>query len=311
MKAFHKTEYKLYKEGINAKIIVASDLHFSYTVDDAKLKTILKEFESIKSDYILFAGDLIDSVDMIDDLKERKRLLKWLEELGNIAKTLIGLGSHDFSRKYYNEKGKLRFIKEETDLFNSIDEINNVHVLDNKVYEDENIYCSGLTLPFKYYTFHPDKTPETKSKKENLEVLQKFIYAHYELLNPENKDKLAIALIHSPLLLSRVEHLLENFDYFVAGHMHNGCVLPGMDELWKSNRGIISPNKDLLPKYARRTLNDVNDKILANGPLTMFHECTGKLQLANNFFPIYYSVMNFNEDFDWNELEISRTYKKF
>lgn len=79
---------------------MASDLHFSYTVDDAKLKTILKEFESIKSDYILFAGDLIDSVDMIDDLKERKRLLKCLEELGNIAKTLIGLGSHDSNIRY-------------------------------------------------------------------------------------------------------------------------------------------------------------------------------------------------------------------
>ena len=113
MKRIHTTYYKIYNEKVKKELKVASlsDLHFSYTITEEKLKAIIKFLNSYKPNYILFPGDLLDSTGMIENKEEYMRIKNWLKELGNTAPTLISLGSHDYYKKEKDENtGKTHWI---------------------------------------------------------------------------------------------------------------------------------------------------------------------------------------------------------
>ncbi len=299
MKMIHETNYKLYNSKIKKtkKMPIISDLHFSYKVSDDKLNYIMKYLVKVYPDYILIPGDIIDSVDMILNQNERKRLVTWIKELSQINKVIISLGSHDYTKKVYDKNGKFSWkYYYNKDFFDEISNIDNVYLLDNLKYEDEDICILGYTQSLKSYCPYDKKSifrnvPEDKKLK--LEEINRLI--------DEEKisdNKLNIFMSHSPIYLTEDEFKksLKDFDYIISGHMHNGCVPPILYELWKSNKGLIAPNKDLFPSNERNTLLKKDDKLLVNGPLTTFQECTGKMQLFNFLFPYYTSNIIFTDD---------------
>ncbi len=305
MKMFHKTTYKLYRNNpTNLKFGIISDLHFSYKISDKKLSNILDYLKKEKLDYILFPGDIIDYTNLVQEPSERQRLLNWLQQLGNINKALLSLGSHDYYKK--NSTGHWEYYLDQN-LLDSINSLNNVELLDNSKYEDQNINVVGITQSYPYY--HPSDTKKEKGS-EMLTDLKKM----RNLLTKLPKDKLNFALIHSPVCLTDkdIAQELSEFDYLISGHMHNGCVPPIMYELWNSTRGLIAPNKQLFPSNERNTLKYNNDKILVNGPLTTFQECTGIIEKFNILFPSYMSFMEFSNDskYNSNKIHIERKYEK-
>lgn len=304
MNNFHTTSYKLYNPKVQRQInfSVISDLHFSYTVSSKKLAAILNKLESLEPDYILFPGDLIDSVDMVEDTKERMRLISWLHNLKDIAPTLISLGSHDYYKKTPN--GAWEYHPNE-DFLEEINSIPRITLLDSASYNDDNIFVTGITQSFAFY--HQTK----KKHDEDKDTLIKDIKDNLPQVIPN--DKLTILLLHSPVHLADQDTLamLQSFDLIICGHMHNGCVPPILYELWPSTRGLISPKKAFFPKYERNTLRKKNDKILVNGPLTMFQECTGHLQLANIIYPIYNSFITYTSDstYDTEKVKVKKHYR--
>lgn len=321
MKLFHTTTYKIYQPQIKRdfRAVLLSDLHFSYTVKDQKLQAILKELKKIQPTYIFIAGDLIDSTDMIQDEKERQRCIHWVKEVGKIGTTLISLGSHDYYQKemYLDEKGKKKshwkyYMDQE--FFTNLDNLSNVHVLDNQVFKDDQLYVLGVTQSFDYY--HPKK--EKKGYKpipEDKEVMINDLRnINSKLLCHLSKDKVSIVMAHSPVHLKNpiINKLLSKYNYTISGHMHNGCVPPIMYELWNSTRGLIAPNKEFFPTDERNTLKKKEDKIIVNGPLTVFQECTGFMQKFNLLFPTYMSVIEFtnNEKYNTEKVHIKRKYHK-
>ena len=116
-------------------------------------------------------------------------------------------------------------------------------------------------------------------------------------------------LVHSPVYL-KDEDVIKNvreYDYFVSGHMHNGCVPPLLYELWNFSYGIISPNKDFFQDNERNTLNKRHDKLIVNGPLTMFQKWSGTMQKFNILYPSYITnVLLTNDDF----FNTEKVYKK-
>ncbi len=300
MNIFHTTTYNLYNEHVKKDLVfsVDSDLHFSYMVKDKKLLLIANKIAKISPSYILMPGDLIDSTEVVRDLKEQKRLLNWLKDIATIAPVLISLGSHD----YYGGKDNNWRYEFNQELFDEINNINNVTVLDNTSFIDNNVFITGITQSFKYYH------NETKKEDKNLLITE----LQQNLPSNIPNDKLNILLIHSPVYMldSDILKMVENYDLIVCGHMHNGCVLPIMYELWPSTRGLIAPNKDFFPLNERNTLLKKGDKVLVNGTLTMFQECSNLFQIANILYPIYNSVVKFtnNPEYNKEKLLVKRRY---
>ena len=319
MKLIHETNYKIYNQKIkeDIKISILSDLHFSYCITNEKLKRILNKIKKINPNYILFPGDLIDSTDMIIDENEKQRLLSWIKELGMIAPTIISIGGHDFYKKQIIPgTNKHRWIyKYPKELFEQISNLNNIYLLDNSSYEDNNIFVVGYTQSMEYY--HPIIN-NTKGKlspiKENKELMVQELKHLKTIIANIPKDKINLLLVHSPVYLtdSTILKEIENYDYYISGHMHNGCVPPILYELWNTTRGLIAPNKEAFPKNERNTLKTNHDKLIVNGPLSTFQACLGSLEKLNILFPSYLTTIEFTNDksFDTYKIKVHKKYSK-
>lgn len=317
MNKIHQTNYKLYNQNISSDIrmVNLSDLHFSYEIGNEKLLKLLKYLMKLNPNYILIIGDIIDSLNMVDDLSERKRLLLWLEELGQVSEVLISLGSHDFCRKGVDDLANAEsLMREKDELFHEIDFLKGVHVLDNKTYQDDEVFVLGYTQSIQYYFPHR-KESLTDYVREDKNQMIRELKELKNMIGTIPEDKLKILMAHSPINLINddVKSELQDFNFFVSGHMHNGCVPPILYELWNSDRGLIAPNKELFPKTERNTLKTIDDKLIVNGPITTFQECTGKLQLLNILFPSYISVLDFTDDvnFKTKKVHIQKSYNKY
>lgn len=68
--------------------------------------------------------------------------------------------------------------------------------------------------------------------------------------------------------------------------MHNGAVPPILNELWKSNRGIVGPGKTMLPDHVRLRVNNPSDKSIVLGAITTIQKCAKPLSFLNAAFPV-------------------------
>lgn len=305
MRCFRTTSYKLYKNELskNLKIFVMSDIHFSYAVSDEKLDYILAEIAKENPHYVFLVGDLIDSSEVLIDKCERKRLISWIEKLSSITKLMITLGNHD---SYGINPINNEWIRKYDSLFfEEIDKMDNVHVLNNLSYEDEWIYVTGFHASHEYY--HPIRGGSER-RETLLEELEDSIPSSMP------SDKIKFFLFHSPIWLTdkEVSKALEEYDYFISGHMHNGCVPPVLDELWPSDRGLISPSKHLFEHNARNTLIDSTDKLIVSGAVTTFHACSKGMRIFNILFPIYNSIIEFtnHKEYERKKIYVKKEYHK-
>ena len=300
MSVFHTTSYKVYNSKVekDIKFCIESDLHFSSEVSNRKLSNISLKISNDNPNYILMPGDIVDSISDVRSKFELDRLLSWLKEVGSIAPTLISLGNHDCYAKTDNGWS----YELDKDFFERINSINNINILNNESYNDSNIFVTGVTQNLDVYHISDDSKSLLLSDLDNKLPL--------DIPN----DKVNILLIHSPSHINDLDVLkrLDNYDFIICGHMHNGCVLPIMYELWNSDRGLISPEKSLFPKNVRNTLVNREDKVIVNGPPTMFAKCTNNFQKFNFIYPIYDSTLELsnNKKYDKEKVLVKRKYKR-
>ena len=294
MKAFKLATYKFYRpKHAGLKIAVISDLHFGRILKDDKLEALANFLKKLQPDYILLPGDLIDHADMVDERQEAERLLNYLERVAKIAPLIISYGNHDFYRQ-----GKKGWTEDRSEsFFADVASLKNVHLLDNSVYSDKNIYAFGLTQDFDYYNYTDSGLVHPGEERKDL-MLKKLKSLDANLLRNLPKKPLKFALIHSPVYLHDDEVLKElaEFDYFISGHMHNGVVPPVLDGLMLNSRGLIAPTKNLFPPNVRRTIKTNDDKSIIAGPVTTFHNAAGPLKLANVLYPTHVTLLEFSND---------------
>lgn len=296
MKKFYTTGYKLYNDKINEniRISVISDIHFSSAFSDKKKERIIKHIKSLNPNYILIPGDIINNLNELDNETTKYSFYSFLEELGKLSKVIISYGNHDLYKKVDSE---LEFYFDKK-MYEEINKIDNITLLNNNYYEDNNLYVYGITLSGEYYG-----TPQ----KEYLEVLKK------ELLNIKKcneNNKIKILLMHSPLHVDEVKDYFSEFNYVICGHMHYGCVPPIINEIWKSNRGIISPTKEIFVNNSRTTLKSKNDKVIVNGAITTFSKGSGIFRMFNILYPMHDTYIDFTSDKKY-DLENVFTLKKY
>lgn len=281
MSFFKTTKDIIYVPNTKSKIniIQISDLHYSSLISEKKLSKIIHKINESKPDYIVITGDTIDSTESINNENRIKIILNFLESLASISKTILSLGNHDF----YKRKNKNITFNYPKEFWNQVKNIPNLYLLNNEIYKNEEIEFFGYTQPKNYYW--------AKKKEEiNENVILKDLQTKKSFLKKSSVPK--IGLIHSPSCITNEKIIkeLQNFDLILSGHMHNGCVFPIIDEIWKSNKGFISASKKLFShncrgKIIRRTKNKTINIIISGG-ITIFSKCAPKfLHPFNIIYP--------------------------
>lgn len=245
------------------------DIHYNETTSAKKLEYIKYAIEDAHPDYIFITGDLLDRPKITKNKEKIKLLVSWLNSLGNIAKVFISLGNHDI------------ILEEDYKFFNKLNDINNIYVLNNQSYEDENVFISGFTLPTNYY-YNIEKHEEEDAL---LETLQN----NFNLVTNLPKKKYKVALIHSPILLSekKVVEKSKEYDLVLSGHMHNGLIPRILDKIIKNNYGLISPDKRLFAKNTRGKIKTKYYTIIITGGITKLSPSSTKiLSKLNGLYPI-------------------------
>ena len=245
------------------------DIHYNETTSAKKLEYIKYAIEDAHPDYIFITGDLLDRPKITKNKEKIKLLVSWLNSLGNIAKVFISLGNHDI------------ILEEDYKFFNKLNDINNIYVLNNQSYEDENVFISGFTLPTNYYY--------NIEKHEDENALLETLQNNFNLVTNLPKKKYKVALIHSPILLSekKVIEKLKEYDLILSGHMHNGLIPRILDKIIKNNYGLMSPDKRFFAKNTRGKIKTKYYTIIITGGITKLSPSTTKiLSKLNGLYPI-------------------------
>lgn len=245
------------------------DIHYNETTSTKKLEYIKYAIEDAHPDYIFITGDLLDRPKITKNKEKIKLLVSWLNSLGNIAKVFISLGNHDI------------ILEEDYKFFNKLNDINNIYVLNDQSYEDENVFISGFTLPTNYYY--------NIEKHEDEDALLETLQNNFNLVTNLPKKKYKVALIHSPILLSekKVIEKLKEYDLILSGHMHNGLIPRILDKIIKNNYGLISPDKRFFAKNTRGKIKTKYYTIIITGGITKLSPSSTKiLSKLNGLYPI-------------------------
>lgn len=245
------------------------DIHYNETTSAKKIEYIKYAIEDAHPDYIFITGDLLDRPKITKNKEKIKLLVSWLNSLGNIAKVFISLGNHDI------------ILEEDYKFFNKLNDINNIYVLNNQSYEDENVFISGFTLPTNYYY--------NIEKHEDEDALLETLQNNFNLVTNLPKKKYKVALIHSPILLSekKVVEKSKEYDLVLSGHMHNGLIPRILDKIIKNNYGLISPDKRLFAKNTRGKIKTKYYTIIITGGITKLSPSSTKiLSKLNGLYPI-------------------------
>ncbi len=248
-----KEQFYTNKNISKIKIGLLSDIHYYDNYNNNILKKLEKQILDEKPNYLVIAGDLLDKANYKYD--------GLLEFLKNVAKTciiIIILGNHDI---YIKPNKKKIVYYANKDFINDITSIDNIYLLDDTTYIDNNICFYGFTLPLEHYY----------SAKENYNDFLKQIDRLKTNLDPNNYN---ILLLHSPVniynyIKNNPNSNLAKTDLILSGHMHNGClpywITNIFNKIFKTNMSLISPEKKLFPKFSQGRIYKIKDGIIYEG----------------------------------------------
>jgi len=251
------------------KIASVSDIHLcdSNSKDITSIVNILKR---INPDYICFLGDFINYPIDINSYIIVSQIDFLIESASSIAPTFIILGNHDYievNKKHNVDIKALNFFKK-------FDSLENVYVLDDKIYFDDRIFIAGYTQKVDaYYGYN-------NLKKENPEAFYQDLVKKHDFFPVLKQTVPTVFLTHSPEPIhdKTNEDLLKDYDLILTGHYHNGCVPAFLDDILPKNMGLSTPRKRFFPRYVRgiRKLN-AKTFLIYNGGWTKIHKCAVKL----------------------------------
>ena len=293
--------FKIYNSKVkeNIKLTAVGDMHISPIFRNDKIAPVVNQMEIEDADYNLFLGDLFDSPDDIMDKSSRQLLITMLERSAAVAPTMVILGSHDYVLELPDKK----ILVYDKEFFDDVSAMDNVYLLNNNTYQDENIFFMGYLQTLDYYYGNLGKV-----RIENTLGFYNDIFNRSELYQnlPSNLPK--IGLIHSPEYAKDEKNveLLKDYDLLIGGHDHDGCVPFGIGNF---RRGIISPKKALFPKDVRgyRVLSS-GTGLLINGGIVKIQNCAPKLlHPFNHLCPMQIDTVTLSSDKNFSE---SKKYVK-
>ena len=218
------TEYTVINEKIptefnDFKIVQLSDFHskgYMGTTDK-----IIEEIKNINPDIVVMTGDMISW-----DIKKIEQLEKLIKELAIIFPVYYINGNHEQLAEILNTEKYERFINEIRQL--GVITINDSFIQVTKGIESINLYEIDIPLD-EAKGIYIDESKINENYVENT-------------LGIIDLTKFNILLAHNPLCIDEYSEWGANL--VLSGHMHGGIVrIPFI------NKGIMSPEKRIFPKY--------------------------------------------------------------
>lgn len=216
---FEVNEYTFMDERIRRDVTFAviADLHNCvYGSDNSRL---MKAIEAMKPDFVIIAGDLIESAPNADG-SSSMRLLKKLSERWRV---FYGVGNHE--RKLFI-RPDLR--KQRDELVRGLQKAG-VKLMHNSSYafEDSGVMVTGLDIPHDYYR-------RVVHRNINALGLEK-------LLGKRQGTYYNVLIAHDPSHYGA--YVGYGSDLVLSGHVHGGIIrIPGIG-------GLLSPAYTFFPKY--------------------------------------------------------------
>lgn len=261
----------------NLHFVCLTDLHIRHNTSEKRLERLLPEIRKFKKlDAIFITGDIMNSADQAMNLKVANRAIKWLGDLAKIAPVFMVYGNHDIEGHSPIHKHR-KIPKIPTEFRRKVAKIPGVIVLQNNLVETDDFCVFGLEMDHNYYQTGAKGlfVPEIRKQLEN--QLDRILKSECAKL----PDKPRVFLFHSPVYGDLLKEKLTDFDLILTGHMHNGC-LPRPFLKLPSHKGLIGPNKNIFPNYARGHLG----QLLILAPITTLPK---HLRVLNSIFPTYYT----------------------
>ena len=284
MERIRKVEHSFYSSKMknDKKIILLSDLHYYSDMDEKKLLKLAKKIAEERPDYICISGDLIDDVDEICPLKKADKLINFMEILGDISPVMIGIGNHDITH-FDNKKNQFKYYFNEN-FWGELNNINNINVLHNTSYQDDDLLISGYTLPFDYYY---------SKNEESQNIMKKDLSRLRDIVNVDS-SRLNINLVHSPIYVTtkEIRHLFLNYDLVLSGHTHDGMLPSILCDIMPGHWGLMAPDGRPLPKIARGTKQFYDAELIISGGITKLSNCNGLISKLNFTYPSSFDVID-------------------
>lgn len=246
------------------RLLVISDIHRSKTKGKENLMMVKKLIDIDEIDSVIIPGDIVNDVNDLEDKDFRSSLQEELLSITNYKPTFASLGNHDQMTHAKNGEwvlGKTQLLKE------TIQEIPNFHFIDNG--ESYELGCLNFSACSPDFTYYEDKDKK-RSERENPEDYQRIFNQTFDG-NLFSEDTFNVLLTHEPQSIIRLSKekgscIQPNTDLVISGHMHNG-LLPNFMQSFMVNRGLISPQMQLLPEYAQGIYQLKGTTFLINGPI--------------------------------------------
>lgn len=229
------------------KIAVLSDIHFNKHIRNKMIQETLQNITEHQPDIIVIAGDIIHSTNELTKPATVKNLRSFLTDLTHIAPVVACYGNHDLI--------KLKKFKQlpisESILKDSTTSIPNFNLLYQSQVTIKGITFFDITLPVQYYV--------NKKTKEDLTLFKQYDDSRKR----PNNDSFHVLLCHSPVYIHQMN--LSKINLVISGHMHHGLVPNRLDKIWKSDRGIIGPHRQLFPRYTRGMMYYPTPHLISGG----------------------------------------------
>ena len=134
-------EDTIYNSNLKKEIVIAhtADIHFNENTSKKDLDKLAIAISEIKPDYFMITGDVVDTAEVTKNYDKIKDLVTTLSEIAKNTKIIISIGNHDV------------LVNQDYTFFRKLNDLYNIYVLDNQIYEDEYVYVAGFTLPMDYY----------------------------------------------------------------------------------------------------------------------------------------------------------------
>ena len=209
MKSVYEIEYTVYNERVRSFLNTNTnrtiremglcDLHYCSLISQEKLDAIIKYARYKQPDHILLIGDSWDSVGDIINAQAQDILANFFGELAKIAPVLIELAAHDWwvYTPPINENDEIGKREDPVEFLARLNSLNNVYVLDNTSFEDEDVFITGYTQGFEYY--YPNgahiKSPLHPNEESKEVMMEELTELTSGIVVPE--DKISEILIHA------------------------------------------------------------------------------------------------------------------
>lgn len=253
-----KTKYKIEIDNkINIKIAHISDIHFADNYKLKRLEKIIKKIKKINPNYICITGDIIDTYEAVE-CEKFTYLIQFINELSQIGKVLISVGNHE-----YIHAPNIEWLKQL--------ENDKIKILDNSIYEEDDISFIGYNPDFGYY-YEYDEKIVTNYNKELENIIE------------QSKKQYKILLLHTPMLLLKNDNYkniknIKNISLTLSGHTHGGM----MPSFIPGHLGLISPTKEPFPKNVRGKIKRDNTTIIISSGIIKLSK-KSKMDFINDIY---------------------------